>query len=797
MNLFRSWKLLLTAALLVVLTVVEAQAEDRPLTLQTIMQDPDWIGPPVESAWWLLDGSGYIFKTKTAGSVVRELSHYNTRNGSIEKLTGADLLTIDGPDPIFNRDATLALSIVEGSLVVRELGEGATTLKRLYTGVDPVVEAQFSADGAGAYFRSNERWWHVALDGSAAVPVTNLIFEDSPEAVADDFEAEQLRLFSTLERLRGQKAQRNADRLERERLAADFGPAPWYLGDQYKPTGTHLSSDGRWLIVTVVAIADEQGKGTADKMPHYVTQSGYVEVEDVRRLVGRKGFVPEQLWLLDLQTRETHKLNLDYLSGRDADPLADLKLAQDLPLHDANNLRPIRVDGVRWHPSQPKALLQLRALDNKDQWLVRLEADSKSGEEIHRQSDEAWVNWYNTEFGWVPNSESAWVLSEQSGYLHLYTVDAGGREQAHNRGDFEFITPVFTRDGATVFGLSNRAHATEWDVFALNLRTSELRQVTQLRGVESFTLAADEQSILVRYSESYKPAQSLVVNISDGAMSAATDTRTQEYRGYQWQQPTYVAIPSSHGAELPIWSKFYPASTQFVGPRPAVLFVHGAGYTQNTHHKFPYYFREQMFHNLLTARGYHVLDMDYRASEGYGRDWRTSIYRQMGTPELEDYIDGVNWLIKEHNVDPDRVGIYGGSYGGFMTFMALFKAPDVFAAGAALRPVTDWRHYNHGYTSAILNTPQVDPEAHRRSSPIEYAEGLKGQLLISHGMLDDNVFYKDSVRIVQRLIELEKEHWELASYPLEAHGYVHPESWLDQYRRILKLFERAIGDDSH
>jgi dipeptidyl aminopeptidase/acylaminoacyl peptidase len=164
---------------------------------------------------------------------------------------------------------------------------------------------------------------------------------------------------------------------------------------------------------------------------------------------------------------------------------------------------------------------------------------------------------------------------------------------------------------------------------------------------------------------------------------------------------------------------------------------------------------------------------------------------------LEDYIDGVNWLIKEHNVDPDRVGIYGGSYGGFMTFMALFKAPDVFAAGAALRPVTDWRHYNHGYTSAILNTPQVDPEAHRRSSPIEYAEGLKGQLLISHGMLDDNVFYKDSVRIAQRLIELEKEHWELASYPLEAHGYVHPESWLDQYRRILKLFERAIGEESH
>ena len=105
--------------------------------------------------------------------------------------------------------------------------------------------------------------------------------------------------------------------------------------------------------------------------------------------------------------------------------------------------------------------------------------------------------------------------------------------------------------------------------------------------------------------------------------------------------------------------------------------------------------------------------------------------------------------------------------------MAMFNAPDVFAAGAALRPVTDWRHYNHGYTSRILNTPEVDPEAHRRSSPIEFVEGFSGHLLISHGMLDYNVFYKDSVRLVQRLIEHRKTHWELASYPLEPHSYIY------------------------
>jgi dipeptidyl aminopeptidase/acylaminoacyl peptidase len=128
-----------------------------------------------------------------------------------------------------------------------------------------------------------------------------------------------------------------------------------------------------------------------------------------------------------------------------------------------------------------------------------------------------------------------------------------------------------------------------------------------------------------------------------------------------------------------------------------------------------------------------------------------------------------------------------------MTFMALFKKPGTFKAGAALRPVTDWSQYNHEYTSNILNTPELDPEAYKRSSPMEFAHHLQDHLLIAHGMMDDNVFYKDSVMMAQRLIELKKDKWELASYPLERHAYSHPEAWYDQYRRIRELFREALG----
>jgi dipeptidyl aminopeptidase/acylaminoacyl peptidase len=223
------------------------------------------------------------------------------------------------------------------------------------------------------------------------------------------------------------------------------------------------------------------------------------------------------------------------------------------------------------------------------------------------------------------------------------------------------------------------------------------------------------------------------------------------------------------------------------------MFVHGAGYQQNVHARYPTYFREQMFNNLLVDAGYVVLDLDYRGSEGYGRGWRTAIYRDMGHPELDDYLDGLDWAVANKHADRAHAGIYGGSYGGFMTLMALFREPGVFKAGAALRPVTDWSQYNHEYTSNILNTPELDPEAYKTSSPIEYANGLQDHLLIAHGMIDDNVFFRDSVVLTQKLIELRKKDWTLAPYPLERHGFVHADSWYDEYRRIRELFADALG----
>ncbi len=312
-----------------------------------------------------------------------------------------------------------------------------------------------------------------------------------------------------------------------------------------------------------------------------------------------------------------------------------------------------------------------------------------------------------------------------------------------------------------------------------------------MTGSHEGTPSPDEASLGLIYSYSNKPPEVFVMpNRAGAAATQITTTPTEEWRSFNWIDPQVITFKARDGGD--VHARLF--TPEMIGARrdpsrPGVVFVHGAGYLQNAHRYWSTYFREYMFHNLLASRGYVVLDVDYRASSGYGREWRTAIYRHMGGKDLEDIVDGAKHLVAREQVNPRRIGVYGGSYGGFITLMAMFTTPDVFAAGAALRPVTDWAHYSHGYTSNILNVPQKNAEAYRKSSPIYFAEGLKGALLICHGMVDTNVHFQDSVRLAQRLIELRKENWELAAYPVENHGFTEETSWADEYKRILKLFD--------
>lgn len=766
-------------------------AASTPITLDQAMAHPDWIGTPVENAWWSWDSKGVFYKQKRTGSPIRDTWQVS-QGGKPKLVSDLDAAKIDGNDVIYNPAQTRAVMLRNGDLFERDLKSGA--LVQITRGASKLDALQYSHDERTVYYRIGTDWYGwdrasrvvgpVALPRAAKDPAVN-----EEDALRD----QQLRLMAHLKR---QKDDRDAlrERMnEQRRVDPTLPPAPVYLGDKVAIESSVLSPDGRWLLV--VTAPKNGDKGRVGKMPRYVTESGYEEFDDQRTRVGRNMPAPHALKLVDLRTNKVQDLSFDVLPGVNVDPLAELRAAaKKEPLKGNRAVRVIDgADAIEWSANGANVAVMLRAVDNKDRWIATVDLQAARLKPLHRLTDNAWVNYDNNEFGWLPDNRTLWYLSEESGYSHLYTQSAeGGPARALTSGKWEASDVRWSHDGRMAYVMCNRETPGDYEVCAVDAKNGAIREVTSLDGVERFALSPDEKKLLVHWSSSYTPVQLATVPVSGGAATKLTDTRTAEFKARQWVEPQYVAVPSSAGGD-PVWAKLYrPAQLEPGKKYPVVMFVHGAGYLQNVSKRYPNYFREQMFHNLLVQKGYVVLDMDYRASKGYGAKWRNAIYRQMGHPELVDYIDGVNYMVAQHQGDAKNVGVYGGSYGGFMTFMALMRAPETFKSGAALRPVTDWVTYNHGYTANILNTPDIDPEAYRISSPIEYADKLQGHLLIAHGMVDDNVFYQDSVRMAQRLIELKKDNWELASYPLERHAYVQPEAWYDQYRRIYQLFERTL-----
>ncbi|MDQ3133951.1 MAG: S9 family peptidase [Acidobacteriota bacterium] len=461
--------------------------------------------------------------------------------------------------------------------------------------------------------------------------------------------------------------------------------------------------------------------------------------------------------------------------------------------------RDVQLFQLQWSEDGRHAAMLARSADNKERWVLRLDPATGKTTVLAEMRDEAWVGGPGAfTLGWLPDNERVYFQSERDGFAHLYTVNinGGGAPVQLTSGQFEVSDVRLSQDKTKFYFTSSENSFFQRHLFSMPSAGGARTQLTRLAGHNQTDISPDETMLAVVHSYSNKPPE-LYLHPNTPVQKAAARTDVKqvttspalEFFTYNWLDPPIVNFKARDGAT--VYARLYKPAN-FRRGSPAVVFVHGAGYLQNVHQWWSSYYREFMFHHLLMERGYAVIDLDYRGSAGYGRDWRTGIYRHMGGKDLTDHLDAAQYLVREHGVDAKRLGIYGGSYGGFITFMAMFTTPDVFAAGAALRPVADWAHYNHPYTSNILNLPQTDREAYRRSSPIYHAAGLKGALLICHGMVDANVHFQDTVRLVQRLIELRKENWELAVYPVEDHSFERDTSWADEYRRILKLFERNL-----
>ncbi len=750
-----------------------APAPPKPtLTVDYIMRGPNLFGYEPKELRWSGDSQRIYFRWKQASDGVEkdfDLYAVGREGPAPHKLSDEEARLAPPWQPVLTHDRAEGLYTQGGDLWHYDYRRDVA--RPLTRTVETESNPHWILDGKRVAFTRGNNLYLLSLETGFIEQLTDIRTGNAPPG--DDKKGTDSQEFlkreeeSLLEIVR----QRNAKKKEDEARKKRENPRkPFYLGSKLQVAALQLTADEQ----SVIAFLRETAEGAQTAVvPNYITSNAYTEDIKTRTKVGdaQSGV---KLTVIAAATGEVKYVDAG-LKEKDKD--------------GKEKDRAIRWVSINFNEARDKAVVAARAADNKDEWLFALDWQQVKVRELVHLHDDAWVLWgQQNEMGWLPNDQGLWFIAEMPSYLHLYTVPyAGGAPKALTSGKWEVLHAELSRDEKTFFLVTNEAHPGEQHLYSMPIAGGARTKLTSQVGQYDPVFSPDGKATAVLYSAMTKPPE--VYLLEGSALRQLTHSPSPEFAKHKWMEVPIVTFKARDGVD--VYARLYQPA-QAVKGGPAVIFVHGAGYLQNAHKWWSTYSQPYLFHHLLVELGYTVLDLDYRGSAGYGRDWRTGIYRHMGGKDLDDHVDGAKWLVSQHGIDPKRIGIYGGSYGGFITLMAMFTQPDVFAAGAALRPVTDWAQYNHPYTANILNEPQKDPEAYKRSSPIYFAQNLKGALLICHGMVDVNVHFQDSVRLAQRLIELRKENWELAAYPVEDHGFVQPTSWADEYKRILKLFETNL-----
>jgi dipeptidyl aminopeptidase/acylaminoacyl peptidase len=773
---------------------------DLLITLEQIMSDPDWMGRSPQSWYWGDDNQTIFYKQKRAGSPLSDLYRQATLDKEAEKVKLAQMHVVSDRNAQRNKANTHEVYTFEGNVFVKELAS-LDVQQLTYTSAYE-YSTMFLNNGNVAYRVGNKFFEH-DLSSNKIIELANLQLKKDPKDSEESqsyiaSEQHDLIAYVALQKRNSELRKNQQEKLKAQN--ATLTKSNFYLGDNKRINHASLSPNGDKIIVSISS--GESSQADSDTMPNYIADDGHIKAEKVRQRVADNRQYNDELFLLDLKSGQKFPLSYEVLPGADEDVLASVKTEnyqrEGKVYQSKKSPRNIHVmqanSPIQWHENGKQVAVLLEAWDNKDRWLTTVNLMENKLENQHRLHDDAWINWSFNEFGWLKGDNTLYYLSEETGYSHLYSKNLTGKAKQLTRGQFEISDVSLTQDKSRFVFKANKKHPGIYEIYQVDIKSGQFSALTDLGGMNDYALSPDDSTLLIEHSTVAMPPELYVKALKDDATAIRlTHTVSEKFLSMPWTAPSVVAVPSSYQDE-PVYSRVYLPKDydKTADKNRAVMFSHGAGYLQNSHLGWSGYFREYMFHSMLVQQGYVVIDMDYRASAGYGRDWRTAIYRHMGKPEVQDMRDGVNWLVDNANVDRQRIGTYGGSYGGFLTLMSMFTQPDLFQSGSALRLVSDWAYYNHGYTSNILNTPGDDAIAYERSSPIYFAEGLEKPLLINAPMVDDNVFFQDTVRLVQRLIELEKQNFETAIYPVEPHGFVQPSSWLDEYRRIYKLFENTL-----
>ena len=767
---------------------MQAQLENKSvLTIGDIMQGEGFIGNLPHSIQWM-PNNNVLFKQDKDNNRVDEYYLLNIATNEVSLVLAKDLALLPEYGVEKHSNSNRSFYINNSSLRAWKDEEGASELLMYELGKMSNVNSV--SDPNVIYLQKGNNIYKFHLEKPMMQQITN--FKRGSKEIEKQLlqsekylQNQQLELFDVLVAAKQRKKARDTFNDAKEINS----PMEIYIGDAYLNSIT-VSPDEKYISFILSDYPDTE----PTHVEKHVTKSGWTKPISARSKIGRKD-ATHKMGVFNIETNEVVYCAIDNLEGVLVKP-------EYLQLYDKEDVKYELPKNVVFHgpyfSENGEAIIEVKSYDNKDRWIALLDMKTGALTQIEYQHDEAWIggpgisSWKGVpgNIGWLKDNKTVFFQSEETGYSHLYLYDTEkNKKKQLTDGEFEIHSAQLSNDGTKFFITANKKHAGNREFYHLDIKSKKWTSILTEDGNYEVEVSPDEKHLAYRYSYKNKPWEIYITENKEGNFpNQATHSLNPNFEDYSWRAPEVITFKAEDGANVP--ARVYKPTAE-KNNHAAVIFVHGAGYLQNAHNWWSGYYREYMFHNVLVDNGYTVLDIDYRASKGYGRDWRTGIYRYMGGKDLSDQVDGRKYLIEQCGVDSNRVGMYGGSYGGFISIMAMLTT-DKFPCAAAIRSVTDWAHYNHEYTSNILNTPVLDSIAYRRSSPIYLAENLKGKLLMLHGMVDDNVQYQDVVRLSQRFIELGKEDWDLVGYPVEPHGFKESTSWTDEYKRIFKLFQETL-----
>ena len=443
---------------------------------------------------------------------------------------------------------------------------------------------------------------------------------------------------------------------------------------------------------------------------------------------------------------------------------------------------------VNWTPdSQSVAVQRLnREQTTLDILMADLNGTSKT---FVSESSDIWINLDNN-MRFL--SDGTMIrTNETSGFKHIVRHDmATGAATAITSGDW-VVSEIekIDEEAGMIYFSGFKDTPIEQHLYAVSLAGGEITRVSQERGWHSLTVGSEVY--IDNFSSPEQPPQVTIRSLADGGLRSVVLANALDeshpYFAFKDSTPnqSFGTIEAVDGTKL-YYRLYTPLNMEEGKQYPAILAPYGGPHGQRVRNQW-----SVNFNDILARNGFVVMVLDNRGMWNRGLEFEGHVKNAMGTVEVQDQVSGAEYLKTLPYVDGDNIGTWGWSYGGYMTLMSMFKEPDVFKAGVSVSPVTDWRLYDTAYTERYLGHPNAPGDVYANTSVFKYVDGFKGDLLLIHGMADDNVFFDHTVKLLS-VLQNKGKPFELMTYPGKKHGIRGEKTRSHLWNQTLDFFNRKL-----